>query len=390
MRFIPAAPAPDLDQVHHAWDEFVQGRPEALSQVRPHVRHAWERSARSGCDPRTMRADLLSPAETAALLRDERRLIEVASPFMETLSRAAAGERHAAMLSDGAGRVLKIVGDEETVADPNFPRAGTLLSEATAGANGIGTTLAEGRYVELVGPEHFIEGFHAFTCQGVPLLGNGLTTSGVLSTSVRRLDTSQRLRDILFCGSEAAECELLASWLSDALVGGDDLSTALEQLREDMVQRLAAARLQIELAARRIASGADASEMVRGIEQLSRKFRRQAATWRHLVEDRPVAPEPLLLGDLVEDLADLLGTEATIVSTTIAWRRTDRVLVSAPRRTLSQELLGAFLNAMHVAAPGSEILVDVSNRGHLGTVVLTATLPTGAAAQFRTEAPVLT
>jgi transcriptional regulator of acetoin/glycerol metabolism len=156
------------------------------------------------------RADILPALDTVALLKHESGLIKVAAPFLNALSRAAGDERHAAMLSDGSGRVLKIVADPLTLNDPNFPQAGSLLSEAVAGANGIGTALAEGHYVELVGPEHYIEGFHIFTCQGVTLAGALGRPAGVLSMSLRRAEAASKVRDVLFCASEAAECELLA------------------------------------------------------------------------------------------------------------------------------------------------------------------------------------
>src|SRR5688572_28003595 len=143
MRFPIGAP-PDAAQVHAAWDDFIKRGEIDPTRVRPHVLRAWKRARSCGCDPHLARADVLSPADTMALLKHQSVLIEVAAPFMGALSRAAGQERHAAMLSDGNGRVLKIVADEQTVADPNFPRAGSLLSENVAGANGIGTAIAEG------------------------------------------------------------------------------------------------------------------------------------------------------------------------------------------------------------------------------------------------------
>ena len=213
------------------------------ARVRPPIAQAWQRSRTAGCDPYQLRADVLSPTETLALLRAESGLVEIATPFLAALSLAAGAERHAAMLGDVSARVLKIVGDPETMADENFPRAGSLLSEATAGANGIGTALAEGSYVELVGPEHFIEGFHVFTCQGVPLLGLRRESVGVLSMSVRREETAVKVRDILFCASEAAECELLSERLTETLATAESQAHILESLRQDIVQRIAMARL---------------------------------------------------------------------------------------------------------------------------------------------------
>jgi hypothetical protein len=54
--------------------------------------------------------------------------------------------------------------------------------------------------------------------------------------------------------------DLLAKWRSST--SGQEMERILERLRQDMVRRLTTARLRMELAARRIAAGADVSTMV--------------------------------------------------------------------------------------------------------------------------------
>jgi sigma-54 dependent transcriptional regulator, acetoin dehydrogenase operon transcriptional activator AcoR len=326
--------------------------------VRPHVRNAWERSRAHGCSPYMPRADLLSAAETIDLLKREARLIEITAPFLGALSRAAGTERHAAMLADAAGRVLKVVGDAQTVADQQFPRAGSLLSEAAAGANGIGTPLADGHYVELVGAEHYIKGFHAFTCQGVPLHVSAGTCAGVLSMSVRRIETAHSVRDILFCASEAAECELLSARLAEMVGAGGAIARVAELLRQDIVQRIATTRLQLEIAARRIAAAGDATAALQGAELLIDKFRRQAALWRNLVDDTTGSPEPIAVADLVTDFVALMATEARVAGVEIVEYRMDQVLAFDDVRALTRRLLTSMLNALHRAAKHSAIRVN--------------------------------
>ncbi|MEG0041239.1 MAG: hypothetical protein RR763_06120, partial [Massilia sp.] len=259
MHFLSNVRHPDVEQVRAVWERYVQHQELAPDTLRPYVLRAWNRARASGCNPRLGRADLLGEHDTQQLLAERHELITATAPFLGALSRAAGENRHAAMLADTDGRLLCLAGDAETMADENFPRPGSLLDEAHAGANGIGTAIAENGYVELVGPEHFIEGFHAFTCQGVPITGPQ-GPMGVLSMSVRTLATADRVRDILFCATEAVECDLLAKWLSST--SGEEMEHILERLRQDMLQRLTSARLRMEVAARRIAAGADVTAMV--------------------------------------------------------------------------------------------------------------------------------
>lgn len=389
MRFNPLSRGPAPDVVRAAWRQFVNAGTIDAASVRPPVAQAWRRSRAAGCDPFQARADVLSPADTIALLRSESRLIEIATPFLAALSRAAGPERHAAMLGDASGRVLKIVGDPETMADENFPRAGTLLSEETAGANGIGTALAEGGYVELVGPEHFIEGFHVFTCQGVPLLGVRQDPVGVLSMSVRREETAAKVRDILFCASEAAECELLSERLTDTLATDAPLEHILESLRQDIVQRIAMARLQFELAARQIAAGTNASGTIRAAQQLIQKFRRQATVWRNLVGQGTGAPDPVELADMVDDFISLMDTEARVAQVRLVWGRAERLLVIDDVQALSQRLLTAFLNAMQVAPAGEQITVAIGKEDREGVVMLASMLADGSQHRESARAPLL-
>lgn len=360
MRFHPGLADADLSATLRAWEHFSRGA-AINDDVRPHVRAAWERSRAHGCSPHMPRADVLPPAETLALLRQESRLIEVASPFLAALSRAAGPERHAAMLGDATGRVLKIVADPLTAADEAFPRSGSLLSEAAAGANGIGTALAEDRYVELVGPEHYIEGFHPFTCQGVPLHVAPDAPAGVVSMSVRRAETAHRIRDILFCASEAAECELLSGQLSSTLSITGERDALLESLRQDVVQRIAVTRLQLEIAARRIASAQDASVMLESAEQLIAKFRRQAAIWRNLADESVSSPEPIDLADLVHQFLDLMRTESRVAGVALEESRLERVLALDDAGALSRRLLAGVLTGLQRAAPGTRLRFSLTS-----------------------------
>lgn len=389
MRFFPATPAPDVHQVKLAWRDFIEHGNVESDRVRPHILRAWKRAYNAGCDPHQARADVLPALDTIALLKHQTGLVDVASPFLSALSRAAGNERHAAMLSDGSGRVLKIVADQLTVEDPDFPRAGSLLSEAVAGANGIGTALAENHYVELVGPEHYIEGFHVFTCQGVPLAGPAGQVAGVLSMSVRRPETASKVRDVLFCASEAAECELLAANLSKYLVTAARSQPVIEGLRQDIIQGITQARLQIELAAYNIADSKNPAISLDTAYQLSLRFKRQASVWRDLADQATGAAEPILLAELADDFIGLMETEARVANVKILHARMERAMVLDDKRSVSQQLLTAFLSAMQSVQPAGEIRVNVRSEEFFGLVQLEGVSPTGNLIQFEIRTPLL-
>jgi signal transduction histidine kinase len=223
----------------------------------------------------------------------------------------------------------------------------------------------------------------------VPLLGLRRESVGVLSMSVRREETAVKVRDILFCASEAAECELLSERLTEALATAESQAHILESLRQDIVQRIAMARLQFELGAHQIAANMDASRTLGAAQQLIQKFRRQAAVWRNLVGQSTAAPEPVDLADLVDDFISLMETEARVTQVHLAWERYERPLVLDDVQALSQRLLTAFLNAMQVTPAGGRIAVVLAKREGEGVVMLGSRLADGSEYVGSVAAPLL-
>lgn len=383
MIFLERAGTSDATSTRAAWQEFVTtGAVGAAHRaaVRPHVLRAWQRSANAGCSPHRLTAAQLPAAETLRLLERERKLIEAARPYLSALSRSAGGARHAAMLADGEARVLDVVGDERSVSGPEaVPGPGAVMSEAGAGANGLGTTLAEGSYTEIIGPEHFIEGFHDFTCQGIPISGPGGELLGVISISLRGIGTSERIRDILFCASQGIECDLLSQELLDTVIRTrHDPAGLAERVRQDIVQLLAAARLNLELAAKRVAGGGDTATLLETAEELTIRFRRRAALWRDLVTEGAAAPRPFRLDDMVEQMLALLGTEASVNQRALVWgARHDPAVVVADPHAAGRQLLAEILTGMQRIGRGGRLELEVLTGAQkkLGTVAIQGHTP---------------
>jgi transcriptional regulator of acetoin/glycerol metabolism len=366
MILLERAGTSDSAATRAAWQEFVGTGtvgPARSGAVRPHVLRAWQRSANAGCSPHSLTAERLGPTETLALLERERKLIEAARPYIAALSRSAGNARHAAQLADRGARVLDVVGDERSVTGPEaVPGPGAVMSEAGAGANGLGTTLAEGGYTEIIGPEHFIEGFHGYTCQGIPIAGAGGAILGVMSISLLGIGTMDRIRDILFCASQGIECDLLSQELLDTVVRSrhDSATGVAERLRQDIVQHLAAARLKLELAAQRLARGGDTAALLETAEELTVRFRRRATLWRDLVTEAVAAPSPFRLDEMVEQMIALLSTEASVTELHLAWgMRQDAAVVLADPHGAARQLLAEILTGMQRIGRGGRLWLEV-------------------------------
>lgn len=349
--------------VREAWRRYVSTGALSGRSLREPIRLAWERCHDHGTSPVQARAESLSGEGTEQLLAARAELVTAARPYLTSLSRAAGSERHAAMLGDERAVVLDLVGDHETVHGPEpFPGPGALLAEEVSGANGIGTPLAGGEYVELVGPEHFIGGFHVFTCQGTPVRSPDGSVAGVISTSVRRVEASARLRDILVCAAHGIEAELLRARLEEDVrrVVSSPSAGTLSRLRDDVTQSYTSARVRLEAASRGAAErGLDATLALIGHAQRAiERFRRQAALWRELAADEIGAPRRIALERLAGDVVDILQTEARVRRVELGAKALEPAAVRADGRALARAIFAAVLDALEGAGPGGAVHVS--------------------------------
>lgn len=347
------------------WRHYVCTRAIPHDVLREPIYRAWRRCDQVGASPFVMQARELRAYQARALFERESNLIEAARPYMQALSKSAGDERHAAMLGDRDAVVIDVLGDEESVHGPQrVPGPGALLAEQQAGSNGIGSPLAEGGYIELVGPEHFIEGFHPFTCQGLPLKGPNGETAGVLSTSVRRVEASHRIREILFCAAHGIEAELIRRQLSlelQNLMVGDPETSLLDRLQQDLVQIHGAARLRLEKAIR-LAGSVRQPEVLQQVEAanaLIMRFQNRSRLWREIALPSTETPHFHDLARYVNEMSALLETEAAVHGLEVEVRCATPVHVYADRFDLQRTLFRAFLRAFESSTPNSTMPVEV-------------------------------
>jgi transcriptional regulator of acetoin/glycerol metabolism len=333
--------------------------------LRAEIYRAWERSHLQGANPRALQAEKLSNLETQRLLDEFSYLIKAIRPYSRYLSQAAGSERHAVMLSDRRAIVLDVIGDQQTVQNPDFPQAGSLLSEAVAGANGIGTPLAEENYVEIVASEHFIEGFNPFTCQGIPIRNDKQEIVGVFSVSLQRQEAGQRLKEILLCASRAIEAEFLVNKLETdirrVLIASPEDYQPLEELRQDIIQAHQAARLKLEIVSRMVAVNRFdyAMQLLQQAEKSIQIFRDRSKIWHNLASLEVGTVQSLSLTDSILNLVDLLSTEITIRKVEVVSCWAEPITVTAEPRTLLRRLLRYFLQAFENAGQGGKVEVIV-------------------------------
>lgn len=348
--------------------------------LRTEIYHAWERAHLQGANPKALQAEKLSSLETERLIDKHSYLINLVRPYFRNLSQAAGSEHHAVMLSDANAILLDLIGDEETIqGSESFPSPGSLLSEAVAGANGIGTTLAEENYVEIVAAEHFIEGFHPFTCQGIPLRNEKHEIIGVLSISLRSPQARQRLKEIFLCASRGIEAEFIIANLEKnihrVLTSNRDDYEPLEELRQDIIQGHQAARLKLEISSRMLAVNRleYAMKLIKQAEQSIQIFRNRADIWRNLASFDVGKVQVISITDSLSSLVDLLSTEAAIRKVEVITDWQESITIIADLRSFSRQLLRYFLQSFESAGKGGTLKVAVATMPYSESVQVSFT-----------------
>lgn len=217
---VPAELARDL---RHAWEGFLQARPEAAAPaVRGPIVASWRRCVDAGVDPLARSGAPPGTDRGEARQRWAEHPLHAALPIVEhCLSEAGEAADQLTVVSDAEGVLLSVQGSTSTrgraADDMNFTE-GALWSEDGAGTNAVGTALAARHPVQVFAAEHFSEPVQRWTCAAAPvydpedeaLLGV-IDVTGALST------VNANALGLVTATARAIESSLLA-----ALYGRDE------------------------------------------------------------------------------------------------------------------------------------------------------------------------
>ncbi|SCY39689.1 sigma-54-dependent Fis family transcriptional regulator [Alkaliphilus peptidifermentans] len=150
---------------------------------KPYIQRSHQRCIEMGIDyERVYSTKILKDEDLQKKLEQNRELIVTAGPIMDQLYNFVKGSGFFAILTDGEGCILNLIGDED-VLDVAFKLEmipGAYMDEEHIGTNAMGTALAEGVPVQVSEEEHFITAYHRWTCSGAPIRNNAGEIIGTL------------------------------------------------------------------------------------------------------------------------------------------------------------------------------------------------------------------
>ncbi|MDQ7955609.1 MAG: helix-turn-helix domain-containing protein [Pseudomonadota bacterium] len=160
-----------IAQARHAWLHGAASASPA-APLAPWIARSWQRCLAAGRTPdQRVVFDAVAPSAQRQAKERHGALLGAARPVLERLSRAIAGTRYFAMLTDDQGRVIEVgpLSGHDDPATRNIARVGVDLSERAVGTTAIGAALAEQSAVWLHRGEHFFDDTSVYTCAGAPL-----------------------------------------------------------------------------------------------------------------------------------------------------------------------------------------------------------------------------
>ncbi len=140
---------------------------------RPMILESWRRCHAMQVNPSLRYAPLAVTHEVQLrhLREASQLLMRAARPVMSHLSDFLADSGYVIVLSDADGCLLEVVGDagvRRRLARIDFVPGGD-WSEAASGTNALGTAIADGHVVQLLGAEHYCAGWQDLTCTAAPI-----------------------------------------------------------------------------------------------------------------------------------------------------------------------------------------------------------------------------
>ncbi|MDI3535104.1 MAG: sigma-54 dependent transcriptional regulator, acetoin dehydrogenase operon transcriptional [Thermosediminibacterales bacterium] len=193
------------------WEKFINGKHVNTNIIKPEILASWKRSKSYGISPFESFDIMLSDAELKERCEKNACLIKTAKPFMNLLYQLVEGSELAVFLVDKEGYILEMIGDMQTIlnASKNKLLPGANRSEEKVGTNAIALSLVEDKPIQLVGPEHYNQNFHNWTCAASPIHNTSGEIIGVLNVSANYKLVHKHTLGMVVSVVKAIERELL-------------------------------------------------------------------------------------------------------------------------------------------------------------------------------------
>lgn len=172
--------------VTSAWKRFTTKVDIDDRVMRPEIANSWRHCYQLGVDPYgSVNSIYLEQSELIKILDEKRNLINITRKVITDFSFFIAESGFIVMLSDERGNIMEVMGDSKTMAYASKYNLikGASWAEEKAGTNGIGTSLAIKKPIQVTGAEHYCKKNHFWSCSAAPIFDNNGNIIGALQIS---------------------------------------------------------------------------------------------------------------------------------------------------------------------------------------------------------------
>lgn len=194
-----------------AWELFTSQGILKRELIRDVIADSWLRSKACHVDPLTKNIKIKLNDEQLAKRRQQfKRLLKTAKHFMESLHKIVGSTGLIVRLTDRDGYILECIGDMELI-----ERYGNLnlyigcnVKEEEIGTNAIGTALAIGMPIQVLGAEHYCKQYHNWTSSACPIRDEKGEILGVLSMTGPCENVHPHTLGMVLAAAESIENEM--------------------------------------------------------------------------------------------------------------------------------------------------------------------------------------
>ncbi|MDV3426838.1 MAG: sigma 54-interacting transcriptional regulator [Bacillota bacterium] len=114
---------------------------------------------------------------------ENKELIKTAAPYISQLYDFVRGSDFFALLCDGEGCILSVIGDEKILSEAKGLKMipGAYMNEANIGTNAMGLVITGKIPVQMSGKDHFIKAYHKWTCSAAPIKDKNGNIIGIIN-----------------------------------------------------------------------------------------------------------------------------------------------------------------------------------------------------------------
>lgn len=197
-----------LKSIQREWERFIRTGVCDKTAIRKEVAESWERCRTAGIDPHGgVCGNVLEGKDLDKLLDDNKELIEISKPILNSLYSFLEGSGYYIVLANADIYVVDFFGDpkmEKEAARIKYMK-GACWREEYVGSTTLGIMPHVLAPLQMAGAEHYCSMSHAFTCSAAPIIGEAGDFLGLVNVSGPMKDVHKHTLGMVVAATEAIQ-----------------------------------------------------------------------------------------------------------------------------------------------------------------------------------------